>query len=242
MVDQEIYNLLEKGAVRKARHEKGQVLSSLFLREKKDGSQRPILNLKKLNTFIPYCHFKMETLKNVRDLLMKGDLMVKIDLKDAYFTLPLHQESRKYVRFRWEGTIYEFLCLCFGLGPAPRLFTKLLKVPMAMLRRINIRLVIYLDDILIMGATMEEIEWARDTVLYLLINLGFVINWVKSVLHPTKIMEYLGVVIDSDEMSMFLTEEKTLSLTALCQDTLTSGNLTLKELESLIGKLADHFS
>ena len=95
----------------------------MFLREKKDGTQRPILNLKKLNQNIPYLHFKMESLKGVKNIIQEGDWMVKIDMKDAYFTVPLSQKSQKYVRFKWRNQIYKFLCLCFGVGPEPRLFT-----------------------------------------------------------------------------------------------------------------------
>ena len=76
---------------------------------------------------------------------------------------------------------YEFICLCFGLGPAPRIFTKLMKIPISILRRINISVLIYLDDMLIMGQTLEEIQMSRDTVMFLLQNLGFVINLRKSV-------------------------------------------------------------
>ena len=193
LVTKEITSLLKKGAIRKTQFQRGQVLSSLFLREKKDGSQRPILNLRNLNSYIPYLHFKMESLKEVKNLIKEGDWMVKVDLKDAYFTLPLHESSKKFVRFKWEGTIYEFLCLCFGLGPAPRLFTKLLKVPISILRRLNVRLIIYLDDMLLFGENLMEIEMARDSLLFLLQTLGFVINWEKSLLNPTREIEFLGI-------------------------------------------------
>ena len=163
--------------------------------------------------------------------------MVKIDLKDAYFSLPLHPNSRKFVRFQWGKKIYQFLCLCFGLGPAPRLFTKLMKVPMTLLRRLNIRLIIYLDDILIMGSSTEEVLMARDTVIYLLEALGFVINWAKSVLEPSQKMEFLGIMIDSMEMTMLLTEEKITQLTKLCQNTLSAGKIPVKKMGSLLGKL-----
>ena len=236
-VEEEIAAMLEKGAIEKSGAVQGQALSGIFLREKKDGSSRPILNLKGLNDHIPYIHIKMETLKNVKDMLKEGDWMAKIDLKDAYFTLPLHPNPRKYVRFRWGKDIYQFLCLCFGLGPAPRLFTKLMKVPMTILRRLNICLIVYLDDILIMGASMEEILMARDTVIYLLEALGFVINWAKSVLEPAKVMEFLGIVIDSVAMTMLLTEEKITKLTNSCQKVLTEGKVTVKKMGSLLGKL-----
>ena len=99
--------------------------------EKKDEGQRPVINLKNLYFFVPYEHFKMESLNSLQFLLKKGDYMTKLDLKDAYFCVPPHKESRKFVLFQWDGRLYEFLCLCFSLTPAPRTFTKLLKVPLA---------------------------------------------------------------------------------------------------------------
>ena len=84
-------------------------VSSVFLVPKKGGGQRPVVNLKPLNQYLPYQHFKMEGIHKVRDLLRKGDFMVKIDLEDAYFTVPVSQEHHNFMRFRWEGTSTSFL-------------------------------------------------------------------------------------------------------------------------------------
>ena len=80
--------------------------------------------------------------------------MCKLDLKDAYFSVPLNPASRKFMRLISSATLYEFLCLCFRLGPAPRIFAKLLKIPVSVLRRLNIRTIIYLDDMLMIGDTI----------------------------------------------------------------------------------------
>ena len=77
-----------------------QSLSSIFLVPKKDGGNRPVINLKSLNTHIPYHHFKMESSSLLKELLQKEDFMCKIDLKDAYFSVPLHQNSQRFVRFQ----------------------------------------------------------------------------------------------------------------------------------------------
>ena len=106
--------------------------------------------------------------------------MCKLDLKDAYFSVPFEKNSKQFVHFRWSGNMYEFLCLYFGLGPAPRIFTKLLKVPI--LRKVNIKIIIYLDDMLLIGFSLEEKFMSRDTVIFLLQHLRFSINWKKSVL------------------------------------------------------------
>lgn len=82
----------------------------------------------------------------VRDLKTEGDLMVKIDPKDEYFTVPLCQEHQTFVRFDWDGTLYEFACYPFGLSIASRVLTKITKPIVAFLRQLGIRLIIYLDD------------------------------------------------------------------------------------------------
>ena len=237
LVSLEVASMLEKGAICVVNPNPDQFLSNIFLRRKKDGSNRPIINLKGLNNHIKYEKFKMETLKDLKHLLRQGDLMVKIDLKDAYFSVPLAKSSRKYVRFPWEGNLYEFLCLTFGLGPGPRLFTKLLKIPIGFLRKLKIRLIIYIDDILIMGADLAEILMARDSVLAVLQSLGFIINLKKSVLVPSSTMEFLGFLANSVDMTLTLPEEKAKSLVTLCSDTLRSERLTLRELARVIGKL-----
>ena len=99
------------------------------------GGFRPIVNLKPLNRFVKYEHFKMENLETVRFLVRKGDWFVKLDLKDAYLTVPIQNSQKKYLRFKWNGRIFQFKCMAFGLVPAPRIFTKLLKVFVAFLRK-----------------------------------------------------------------------------------------------------------
>ena len=72
----------------------------------------------------------MEGLHLLKDMLKKKkDCMCNIALTDAYFCVPLHQKHRKYIRFCWEGHLYEFHCLYFGLVLATIIFTKPLKIP-----------------------------------------------------------------------------------------------------------------
>ena len=85
----EVATLLEKGALNMVKPVLGQFLSSLFLVPKRDGNSRPLINLKELNVFLKYDHFKMEGIHLVRDLLQPQDWLGKIDLKDAYFVIPV---------------------------------------------------------------------------------------------------------------------------------------------------------
>ena len=228
--------MLKKGAIQQTEHQAGEFLSNIFLVGKRDGENRPVVNLRYLNQFIPYQHFKLESLFCLHKLLQEGDYMCKLDMKDAYFSVPLHQSSRNYVRFSWSGNLSEFLCLYFGLRTAPRIFTKLLKIPVSVLRRKNIRILIYLDDMLIMGQTMEEILLSRDTVNFLLQHLGFVLNLEKSILNPVQEIDFLRVTINY--LKMCLSLPQVLKIQSQCQDVHAKGQVTVHKLTKLLGLLA----
>ena len=209
IVDQEIQVMLKKGAIKLVQPNiKNQFLSSMFIVPKKDSGHRPVINLKKLNKNIPYIHFKMEGLFLLKEMLLKGANVSKIDLKDAYFSVPLNPKSQKFVNFKWKDLIYQFFCLCFGLGPAPRIFTKLLTVPISLMRELNVRLIIFLGDILQMAASVEELTLAGDTLIYLLQNLGFLINMKKSMFQPCQTIQFLSMEINSIDMTITLPQEK----------------------------------
>lgn len=57
VIDTEIAALLAEGVITPSSHEKGEYISPIFTRAKKDGSFRVILNLKRLNTHVQYYHF-----------------------------------------------------------------------------------------------------------------------------------------------------------------------------------------
>ena len=65
----EVQELLRKGAITPAWVSEDQYVSNIFLRPERDGRFHLIINLKKLNKFIPYSQFKMEGLKQLKDLL-----------------------------------------------------------------------------------------------------------------------------------------------------------------------------
>ena len=221
LVEQEVLEMLEKGAIQKVIPTQGKFLSNLFLIEKKDTGNRPVINLKNVNKFIPYKHFKMEGLHCMKFLLEEDDLLGKADLREKYlrekyFSVPLNKNSQKFVRFQCSGNLYEFLCLCFGLRLAPRIFTELLKVPIAVLRRVNIRIIAYLNDMLLMGRMLPKMFMARDILTFLLQHFGFAINFKKSVRHPVKQNEFLGLVIDTEKMTLSSFGEKNLNMCLTC--------------------------
>ena len=60
--------------------------------------------------------------------------MSSIDLRDAYYSVPIALEFRKYLKFIWKGEMFQFTALPMGLPSSPRIFTKMLKPVFATLR------------------------------------------------------------------------------------------------------------
>lgn len=92
--------MLRKGTIEKLQLSLDQFLSSIFVIPKDDTGNHPEINLKKLNKHITYERFKMESLLLLKEVLQKGNYMCKINLKDAYFLVPFHPKSQKFVRFQ----------------------------------------------------------------------------------------------------------------------------------------------
>ena len=59
LIQVEIENILKKGAIQQTKHQTGEYLSNIFLVWKRDRGNLPMVNLRYLNQFIPYQHFKM---------------------------------------------------------------------------------------------------------------------------------------------------------------------------------------
>ncbi|KAJ1112338.1 hypothetical protein NDU88_000606 [Pleurodeles waltl] len=199
LLEQEVQVLLSKGAVELVpEQERGQgCYSRYFLILKKDGRLRPILDLRILNWFLNQVKFKMLTLAQVLLALNKEDWMVSVDLQDAYFHIPILKSHRKYLRFVVGLQHYQFAVLPFGLTSAPRVFTKVMSVVAAELRRKGIAVFPYLDDWLIKAKSPELVSYHLQSTTQLLFDLGFSVNVPKSHLEPSQRLLFIGAVLDT---------------------------------------------
>ncbi|KAJ8971931.1 hypothetical protein NQ317_015437 [Molorchus minor] len=182
----EISNLLKIGAIKKCKPHPDQFISSIFLADKPNGKKRLIINLKRLNEFIITPHFKMEDARTASKLIRPGNFAATLDLKDAYYSLPILKDHRKYLRFWFRNTLYEFTCLPFGLASAPYTFSKLMRPVVEFLRSRDVLCVNYLDDFLILGSSKQECFRSVRLTTDLLNSLGFIINYQKSVTTPSR--------------------------------------------------------
>ena len=203
-IDKEIQKFLEKKIIIPACHSDGEFISQIFPRDKKSGDVRIVLNLSRLNEVVKYEHFKMEGLGYALSLMTKGCFFGSIDLKDAYFTVAIDSTFRKFLRFSWRGSLYEFTCLPNGYSDAPRIFTKLMKPIFSTLRSEGFMSVYYLDDSLLLGNNFEECQKNIQQTKELLIETGFVLNKNKSSFIPSQEIVFLGFILNSETMTVKL--------------------------------------
>ena len=164
----EVEAMMEKGALEEAPPHTPGFYSRLFLVEKSTGGWRPVIDLSPLNHFVCQTKFSMETAASVLAAVRKGDFMASIDLSDAYFQVPIHPTSRKYLRFVHEGKTYQFRALCFGLATAPQVFTRIFSLISEWSHSRGIRLLRYIDDWLVLAKSAEEFQEAVNSILCLL--------------------------------------------------------------------------
>ena len=170
----------------KSRHCQGEYISPIFTRPKKDGSHRLILNLKSLNEYVAHYHFKMDTLQSAIKLMKPNCYMASVDLRDAYYTVPVDSEHQRFLKFLYRGKLYQFTCLPNGLAYAPRVFTKLLKPVYASLRQKGHLNIGYIDDSYLQKDTVEDCQFNINHTTELFTRLGFLIHPEKSVLRPVQ--------------------------------------------------------
>ena len=142
-----LHQLMDKNAVELVHNQTSLgFFNRLFLVPKPNNKWRPILDLSKLNLFLKVEKFKMETPETIRTSLQQGEWVTSVDFKDAYFHIPIQEQSRKYLRFHVQGRTYQFKALPFGLSTAPMEFTVLAKEVKLMAIHKGIRIHQYLDD------------------------------------------------------------------------------------------------
>ena len=230
-----------KGAVVPTEFEPGEYISTIFIVPKKNGKYRPVINLRFLNHFVHYDHFKQETFKVIVDLIQENDFFTSIDLSDAYFSVPIAAEFQKYLKFSWKGQLYKFVVLPFGLKSAPYVFTKILTPVYAWFRLQNIHCSYYMDDSISMNSSNSLAQGNTNIMVDTLQHLGFDINYKKSVLVPTQRIAFFGFIINSVAFMIYLPEDKVVKIDAKAEALRRAGRVVIRDLASFIGLIVSSF-
>ena len=240
VMQEEVVGLLQKGAIEPVDLDQGAhgFFSSYFLVAKKDGGWRPILNLKRLNQYMSYQRFKMESLRPIIASVPPGVFMASLDLKDAYLHVPVNRDHWRFLRFLFRGQAYQWKVIPFGLTSAPRIFTRIVRPLVSVLHTAGHRVYAYLDDFLILGDTPAQTQASVRAVAEMFLRAGFILNLKKSEPSPTQDLTYLGARFRTDQGLVTLPEEKIQALLPVLRSFLRVGTYrTAVQFLSLLGLL-----
>lgn len=212
-------------------------ISPLFIVTKNNGKNRVIFNLKALNQFMKTRHFHLFHHQQMPNFLQEKDWMTKLDINQAYYHLPITQSQRCFLRISYQGRLLQMTCLPFGLAVAPRMFASVTNWTAEVLRSKGLRLVVYFDDYLIVHQCPKILKTHVQIAIEFLNSLGWNINIEKSILTPTRSIQFLGILWDTKSNTKSLSPDKVNKVRQYLLARLAAGSWTLKQAQRLLGYL-----
>jgi hypothetical protein len=177
-------------------------------------------------------------------MLQRHSWMAKVDLKKAFFQIPVHPATARYFAMRFEaaGITVDGVSesATFGGRNFPALCNGLLSKARLILESRGVLIVFLTDDIFLCGASREECTANLGIVITTLEELGFEINPAKTV-PPTQRLTFLGITIDTVACSLSIEPRRLLAIAERVEECLAAyeGRRTYSgtEWESLLGRL-----
>lgn len=239
-----IAKLLEQGVLSAIQPEDATFVLPMFLVPKaQPGEWRFIFDARALNERISGWKIRLEGLRNLPMLMKTGDVVVKIDLVQGFYHVPLRGDTKQYVCVEHEGKYYQYNSLAMGIKPATAVMTKVMRPLLAAWRADGLRFIHCVDDLLLL-ASPDDIVVMRDRMLDDLTKAGFHINWKKSALVPGTLILFLGMLVDSKLQRIFVPQHKADEAVTMAKELAnSSGNgemrsyRWMKKLARLVGKL-----
>ena len=210
----------------------------LFQVAKRDSTEkRTILDLSTLNEYIKCPTFKMTTTSDVRNSLQIGDYTTSVDIRDAFHHVPVHPIFSKFLGFILNRKKFIFRGMPNGLCIGPRVFTKLLKVVIQSLRLKGIKILAFIDDILLWAESAEICEQHTAIARKEFEKRGFLLNFQKSRFKASQKFDYLGLYWDTQNGTLSLLKRHRIATIKLVKGLIKKQAIFLKEFQALLGKI-----
>ena len=236
ILSQQFQILLDKGAIEVVEDPATPgFFSRLFVVPKPNGEWRPVIDLSSLNDFLLIPKFKMDTPREIWKSLSQGSWVFSLDLKDAYFQIPIHRASRRFLRMEFQGTVFQFRALPFGISTAPWVFTKVVSVVKTLFHLDRMSLFQYLDDWLGDAPDRESASRRSQLLVQLCSKLGFLVNLEKSDLVPSQRFDFIGLHFDLEIGRVSMTSKNQLKVLESVNAFLAQDRASAQQWQSLIG-------
>ena len=223
------------------------IVSALSIAPKPDNGIRLIHDLSRpigssLNTYASKdpCHYN--SVRDALNLIQPGWFMAKVDLRAAYRSVHIPRNEYTLTGLSWtfagdkQATILCDTKLPFGARKSPAIFNRITQAVTRMMSRRGHATIAYLDDFFVCASNFESCVQALNTLITLLRQLGFQMNW-KKVVDPCQSLCFLGIIINTVDGTLALHRDKQSELLRLIQTFIHKTRASRRQLESLAGKL-----
>ena len=151
-VNQMVDDMLKQGVIQES---KSPWASPIVLVKKKDGDLRFCIDYRKLNHITKKDVFPLPRIDDTLDLLAGTKYFTTLDLASGYWQVEMEPGAREKTAFvTWSG-LYEFRKMPFGLVNAPATFQRLMEMVLAIQIK-NGSCLVYIDDVIVLGRTLED--------------------------------------------------------------------------------------
>ena len=220
------------------------VVSPLGVEPKKP---RALWDGRYVNEFCRDIPFSMDNAARVAEVAWKDLYFFKIDHKNGYQHVPIHENSRKFFGVFWRGIYYVFAVLPFGWKSSPLVYHSLTEAVAMYCRSLGIPMLVWIDDML--GMTEQKYKLMSDdqqflsavramvVVSIILFRAGYFLGLKKCHLIPEKVMTYLGIECDSLRGRFTVPEERVMKYLPLLEGLKSKDVVSYSEMEQLVGKL-----
>jgi len=167
-----------------------------------------------------------------------GSFMAKTDLKSAFRLMTIHPKDWNLLGIYWQSQYYIDLYHPFGLRSAPFLFNQISNALEWILKHnYGLHHVIHiLDDFVIVEHTKIDCQGRFTTLLKVFMSLR-VPTVASKTMEPSQVLEFMGIVLDSNRMEACLPEDKLARIQQLLASFTNCCSARLVDLQSLISIL-----
>ena len=161
--------------------------------KKPNGSLRICANFSTgLNAALQQHHYPLPVPDDLFTTLNEGTYFAKLDLADAYLQIPVAQECRELLTINTHRGLFQYAHLPFGIKTAPAIFQQIMDTILAGISGVAT----YLDDVLVVGSSHDELKSRTLTVLQRIQDAGFRLR-LKKCQFLLRSVKYLGFIFDT---------------------------------------------
>ncbi len=202
-------------------------------------------NLIYLNSFCVDTPFSLDSLSDVPRMVEEGGYMTKLDDKSGYDHILITERSRPLMGFQWGGLWFINNTIPFGWKNSAFVYHNTNLQVASYMRGWGVPNLIYIDDRLLeqfrgrkiqIITGLQRAELAAYAACEILVRLGYYIGLSKSVLVPSQMLIFLGVLIDTLRRAFLLTDKRRFKFAALRDSILRGEKTDILSIQKLMGQ------